>query len=90
MTELASTVSLSVRGLQEGFRRTLDTTPMAYLRQVRLEKVHDELVGAPAGTLSVGRWEFVHLGRFASAYRETFGERPSETARAAAARVPGR
>ena len=32
VAELAVRVSLSVRSLQEGFRRSLDTTPMAYLR----------------------------------------------------------
>jgi transcriptional regulator GlxA family with amidase domain len=29
-----------------------------------------------------GRWGFVHLGRFASQYRQLFGETPSETLRA--------
>ncbi len=88
MTELAVEVSLSVRSLQDGFRRSLDTTPMAYLRRLRLEKVHDELVAAEPGSVRVtevaARWGFVHLGRFAAAYRSEFGERPSDTARSAA------
>jgi AraC-like DNA-binding protein len=91
--ELASAVSLSVRSLQEGFRRALDTTPMTYLRRVRLERVHEELVAASPGMLGVTevamRWGFVHLGRFATSYREAYGELPSETARAAAGRVFG-
>lgn len=86
-SELASAVSLSVRSLQEGFRRALDTTPMSYLRRVRLERVRDELVAASPGVLSVTevamRWGFVHLGRFATTYREAYGELPSETIRAA-------
>jgi AraC-like DNA-binding protein len=86
LAELAAEVSLSVRSLQEGFRRSLDTTPTTYLRQLRLEKVHEELTTADPGTVSVTevatRWGFVHLGRFAAAYRQKFAERPSETARA--------
>jgi len=87
VAELASEASTSVRSLQEGFRRTLDTTPMAYLRRLRLEKVHEELASAPPGTVGVTqvavRWGFVHLGRFAAAYRSAFGERPSDTMRSA-------
>ena len=87
VAELAAEVSLSVRSLQEGFRRSLDTTPMAYLRRLRLEKVHEELAKAEPGTVSVteiaARWGFVHLGRFAAAYRSEFAERPSDTMRAA-------
>jgi AraC-like DNA-binding protein len=86
VAELAAEVSLSVRSLQEGFRRTLDTTPTAYLRQLRLEKVREELTTADPGTVSVTevatRWGFIHLGRFAAAYRQKFAELPSETARA--------
>ena len=85
VAELAADVSVSVRSLQEGFRRSLDTTPMAYLRQLRLEKVCDELSAAEPGTVSVTevatRWGFVHLGRFAAAYSSAFGEQPSATLR---------
>lgn len=84
-SELASAVSLSVRSLQEGFRRVLDTTPMTYLRRVRLERVRDELVAASPGMVGVTevamRWGFVHLGRFATTYREAYGELPSATIR---------
>ncbi|QIZ97762.1 AraC family transcriptional regulator [Leifsonia sp. PS1209] len=85
VSELASAVSLSVRSMHEGFRRSLDTTPMAYLRRLRLEKVREELMAAPPGTVSVTevatRWGFVHLGRFAAAYAAAFSERPSDTLR---------
>jgi AraC-like DNA-binding protein len=91
VTELAARVSLSVRSLKEGFRRSLDTTPMTYLRHLRLEKVHEELALAAPGTVSVtevtARWGFVHLGRFAAAYRSEFSERPSDTMRSAGART---
>lgn len=87
VTELAAEVSLSVRSLQDGFRRSVGATPMGYLRRLRLEKVHDELAAAEPGTASVtevaARWGFVHLGRFAAAYRCEFGELPSDTVRSA-------
>ncbi|MFE4467746.1 AraC family transcriptional regulator [Leifsonia sp. NPDC056824] len=85
VAELAAAVSMSVRSLQEGFRRSLDTTPMAYLRRLRLERAHRELSAAEPGTVSVTevatRWGFVHLGRFAAAYTSAYGERPSATLR---------
>ncbi|MFE4950216.1 AraC family transcriptional regulator [Leifsonia sp. NPDC056665] len=85
VAELAADVSLSVRSLQEGFRRSLDTTPMAYLRRLRLERAHDELSAAEPGAVSVTevatRWGFVHLGRFSSTYTREYGERPSATLR---------
>ncbi|WP_374313364.1 AraC family transcriptional regulator [Microbacterium sp.] len=85
LTELATAVSLSGRSLQEGFRRTLNSTPMGYLRRLRLEKVREELTSASPETISVtevaARWGFTHLGRFAAAYRSEYSERPSETLR---------
>lgn len=81
--ELAAVARVSVRWLQEGFRRHVGMSPMAYLRDVRLSRVRDELRRAGPGDLSVGevayRWGFVHLGRFARSYRERFGETPSQT-----------
>ncbi|MGW5263202.1 AraC family transcriptional regulator [Microbispora sp. NPDC004025] len=83
--EIAESVGVGARALQEGFRRQLETTPMSYLREVRLERVHAELAVRDPGTTSVTdvayRWGFVHLGRFALAYRRRFGESPSETLR---------
>jgi len=82
---LAAEVAVSARSLQQGFRRSLDTTPMAYLRTIRLARVREDLTRAAPGTDSVTdaatRWGFLHLGRFAAAYRDAFGEHPSETLR---------
>jgi AraC-like DNA-binding protein len=78
---LAAEVAVSVRSLQVGFARSVGQTPMRYLRQVRLERVHDELTqtepGATTITQAANRWGFTHLGRFASEYHKTFGELPS-------------
>lgn len=87
--ELASAVSTSVRSLQEGFRRTLDTTPMTYLRRLRLERAREDLITAGPGRVTVSdvavRWGFLHVSRFAAAYAERFGELPSTTLRQAPA-----
>jgi AraC-like DNA-binding protein len=84
--DLARVAGVSARRLQEAFREHVGTTPMEYLRSVRLDRVHEELQTGPRGvtagvTETAYRWGFTHLGRFASAYRERFGVLPSETAR---------
>ncbi len=88
VADLAGIARTSVRSLQEGFRRHLGCTPMAYLQQTRLTRAHETLRGADPAGLTVAavanRWGFAHLGRFASAYRARFGVSPSETLRRSA------
>jgi AraC-like DNA-binding protein len=83
VAELAGIAGMSVRSLQEGFRRHVGCAPMAYLRQVRLGRADDTLRLSDPSQVTVAtiahRWGFAHLGRFASAYRATFGHSPSET-----------
>jgi len=80
---LATEVHLSVRALQEGFRRDLATPPMTYLREVRLRRAREALLGADREATTVGAVAaalgILHMGRFAAAYREAFGEAPSDT-----------
>jgi AraC-like DNA-binding protein len=82
---LAAEVHLSVRALQEGFKRDLDMSPLAYLRLVRLRRVHHVLKRASPESTTVGAvavsFGLLHLGRFAANYRAAFGEMPSETLR---------
>ena len=84
-TRLAGAVHLGVRTLQEGFNRELETSPMAYLRRVRLRHVRNALVHADAGATTVRsvatELGFLHMGRFTAAYRGAFGENPSVTLR---------
>jgi AraC-like DNA-binding protein len=81
--ELATIAGVGMRALQEGFQRSVGTPPMAYLRQLRLARVHEELRQAEPTTTTVAevahRWGFAHLGRFAGAYRERYGATPSQT-----------
>ncbi|RPE85285.1 AraC-like DNA-binding protein [Curtobacterium sp. PhB137] len=87
--DIADSCGLSERGVQDLFRRRLAVTPMQYLREVRLDRVHLELGRSRSGALLVSdvarRWQFTHLGRFAAHYRARFGEQPHETI----ARRPG-
>lgn len=80
---LAGAAGVSVRALQEGFRRHKGVPPLVYLRDVRLRRAHDALRAAQPGTKTVGEiaaeWGFPHLSRFAGWYRERFGESPSRT-----------
>ncbi|GAB7044167.1 MULTISPECIES: AraC family transcriptional regulator [Catenuloplanes] len=84
--DLAAAAGVGPRGLQAAFRRHLDTTPLARLRRIRLERVHQELRSAdPAGGVTVRavahRWGFANPGRFAGQYRALFGETPAHTLR---------
>jgi AraC-like DNA-binding protein len=77
---LAMQCHVSVRTLQEGFRRHLGMSPMAYLRTVRLRHAHRDLRSANPAHVTVAsiarRWGFSHLGRFAAAHKSMFGETP--------------
>lgn len=58
---------------------------MAYVREVRLRRAHEELRAADPFTESVAavarRWGFRHLGRFAAAHEAAYGQTPSRTLR---------
>jgi len=84
VSDVATHLGVSLRSLQAGFRRWRETTPNAYLRQVRLQRVRDELLrsGEDADVTTVAtRHGFAHLGRFSAQYRAAFGEGPSVTLR---------
>jgi AraC-like DNA-binding protein len=85
VVELARQADVTVRALQAIFQRHTGLTPMAYLRDLRLARAHEELRRArPGGTtvaLVANRWGFSHLGRFAAAYRDRYGVSPSATLR---------
>ncbi|MFI8849775.1 AraC family transcriptional regulator [Streptomyces sp. NPDC053499] len=86
LSDLAAAARLSPRALQEAFKRYCGRTPLVYLREVRLERAHHDLVAADAdGPVTVAeiafRWGFSNLGRFASWYRRRYGHAPSLTLR---------
>ncbi|WFU05507.1 helix-turn-helix transcriptional regulator (plasmid) [Rhizobium sp. CB3171] len=79
ITDMAAAAGVSVRALQINFRRFLNVTPMAYLRQLRLDGARQDLLTAtPSATVSeiARRWGFIHQGRFSQEYRAAFGVLP--------------
>ena len=86
LRDIADAAGTSPRAVQYLFRRHLDTTPLAYLRRLRLDQVRRDLLCAgPGATVSgiASRWGFFHLGRFSAFYLATYGEHPRETLRRA-------
>lgn len=83
VVEIAEAARLSPRGLYAAFQRDLGTTPMAYLRDVRLNAVRDELraLAPDAGDVDAValRWGFAHTRRFRERYASRFGETPGDT-----------
>ena len=92
VSDIARAADVSVGTLQECFKRHVGLTPMTYLRDVRLDRVHRALRSADPGAavtvteaaLSCG---FGHLPRFAAAYHRRFGQLPSETLRRGVSRA---
>lgn len=87
MADLCAAAGVSASALFRGFRRFRGTGPMAYLKEVRLERARSELerheIGETTVTEIATKWRFYHLGRFAADYMRRFGESPSTTLRAA-------
>lgn len=83
IAKLADITGVSERALQAGFQRYVGISPTTYLRQVRLDRAHEELRQADPDQTTVAdvahRWGFTHLGRFAGSYRARHGISPSQT-----------
>ncbi len=83
VADVVAASGVALRTLYLAFGRRHGMAPMAWLRQRRLERARADLVAGDPSVTSVTevalRWRFWHLGRFAAAYRQRFGESPSET-----------
>jgi len=79
---LARISGVRPRTLEAHFRQFLGTTPLGWVRRMRLAHARQELLRSGSETtvtdvaLSTG---FSQLGRFAAEYRKAFGELPSKT-----------
>jgi len=84
--DLCQRLRVSRRTVQNSFRSVAETTPVNYIRSIRLNGVRRELMSTSPSDLSIGdaagRWGFFHLSHFAAEYQELFGELPSQTRRA--------
>ena len=92
MFDICTALRVSPSTLKYSFESVLGISPSRYLLATRLNRVHRDLrVSPPQVSIQqlATRWGFWHMGRFAKYYRETFGELPSDTERAAAARRLG-
>lgn len=73
------------RSMQNSFQAVTGTTPLDYLRSLRLNAVRRELTQSSADELAIAdaaaRWGFVHMSHFAQQYRHLFDELPSQTPR---------
>lgn len=85
LSGMAAHCEVSPRTLQKAFQQYLGTSPMEYLRDVRLRRAHEELRSADPYADSVAsvarRWGFAHLGRFAAAHEAKYGQTPLRTLR---------
>jgi AraC-like DNA-binding protein len=85
VADIAAHVNVTTRAVQLAFRRHLDTTPMSYLRRVRLDHAHRQLQAADPESGSVTavsyQWGFASPSRFAAYYRVAYGVTPSHTLR---------
>lgn len=82
MTDVAAEVQVSLRTLEGGFRKFLDTTPGVYLRTLRLRMAREKLQ-SDSDARSIGEIAkacgFQHVGRFARYYMQAYGETPSQS-----------
>jgi transcriptional regulator GlxA family with amidase domain len=85
VAELAERSGVSVRTLQEAFRRHVGAGPAKYLRDLRLTGIHGDLLASVASQVTVTdiatRWGWTHHGRLAAAYRARYGVSPKVTLR---------
>lgn len=82
--DVARSCEVPRRTLEKHFRRFVGCAPLEFLRAERLSQVRRRLLrGAPDANVTVVATDcgLTHLGRFAAAYRNRYGESPSDTLR---------
>lgn len=83
--QLCDQLRVSRRSLQNAFRQVADTTPVDYLRSLRLNYARRRLTSMDKDLMSISQAAtdagFEHMGHFATRYRRLFAERPSQTQR---------
>jgi AraC-like DNA-binding protein len=87
LSDICRVTGVSERALQYAFREVMGLTPLAYLARARLHRVREALLEGTHGTTTVSaealKWGFWHFGEFSRAYKDCFGELPSDTLRRA-------
>jgi AraC-like DNA-binding protein len=79
--DMARAADCSARTLGNLFVQNFGVSPMAYVRNIRLDRIRADIRSTDDGVGVVAyRWGVTHLGRFASDYCDRFRELPSQTA----------
>jgi AraC-like DNA-binding protein len=90
--DLCEAAGVSERTLQYAFKEMMGMRPIAYLNRLRLHQVRRSLRAASHASTTVTRealrWGFWHFGDFSRAYKDCFGELPSDTLRRPANAYP--
>ena len=85
VSDLCLAADVSERTLEYAFREVVGLSPVSYLIRLRLHKVRAALRAAEPGSTQVSaealKWGFWHFGEFSRAYKQCFGELPSDTLR---------
>jgi len=89
LEDVVDSAQVSQKALYSNFKRYYGISPMAFLRNLRMDSVHQDLLTAGANENITGialKWGFNHLGRFSLEYKKRFGESPSQTRKSHLAR----
>jgi len=85
LEKLVNVSGVSQRSLHTGFKKFFGTSPMRYLKNVRLDLVRLELKNSDLRSTTVTEvaysYGFNHLSKFTNQYKLRFSELPSETLR---------
>ena len=84
MQTIAQVTGHSANSIFRAFQKYRDYTPMQFLRSVRMDRVRERLLLSQTDvSISKVAFEcgFTHLGRFSLAYKQRYGESPSDTVR---------
>lgn len=83
--DIAASANLTPEVMQMMFVKHRGCTPMQYVRRVRMDHAHRDLLAADPANCSVAdiarRWGFGNLSRFAVAYRMAYGRSPRSALR---------
>lgn len=83
ITQFAKEYDVSEKTLQNSFKSLFGFTPKYFIRQLKLNLIHNELkeTSPKQSTISkiAFKWGFKHMGQFSYYYKELFGVNPSWT-----------
>lgn len=86
LTEICAELDVSLRTLHYAFKEVTDMSPAAWLRAIRLNRIHRDLLECSPDDILIKQLAiangFFHLGHFSMLYKRHFGVLPSDTLQA--------